>query len=283
MSFTYSQILKKAQECVKSVETKQELGINSKNAYYFAALILNPNLKKVEWCKLEFAPNPKGDYISRQISKKDYTSLANYLVKFGNKNHRLLNYKTWKAKKISVKDYTYLLARILIYQHVQGKLPSEININTKVWTKPTETSNKVCNYFIKVFGKVTTFTDALRKVDCKGYGYYFEDVLSNIQVIDGLKKSDGKKPNCVDVCHMMWNVAVGLGYDVRCLHVYCPRDDITHVRLQVKHPKYTNNEWEDYDPAAVANGDGLNALWCNGSGSYVIATNPTWFMSNVNR
>ena len=105
---------------------------------------------------------------------------------------------------------------------------------------------------------------------------------SNLQVIKNLSNG-GQKPNCVDVCQMMWHIAKGLGYDVRCLQVYCPIDDITHVRLQVKHSQYTSGAWENYDPAAVIDGDGINTLWCNGSGSYVIATNPNWFLQNVNR
>ena len=37
------------------------------------------------------------------------------------------------------------------------------------------------------------------------------------------------------------------------------------------------------DIEAVIDGGGINRLWCAGNGSYIIATNPSWFISNLNR
>ena len=175
------------------------------------------------------------------------------------------------------------MAKIVLWYDEHGDYPNNCLFDNSVfYADSTPTDDDICNYFIKIFGKVTTFTDALRKIYNKGYGYYFENCMKNKAVIDGLAKAGGKKPNCVDICQMMWHVAKGLGYDVRCLQVWCPTDKITHVRLQVKHSKYTNGKWENYDPAAVADGGSINSLWCAGTGSYVIATNPNWFISGLN-
>ena len=216
------------------------------------------------------------------MKRSVYLDMAERFTEYVEKNHQLPNNIKCTTKLMKVSDYTYMFANILVTYSKTKALPKIVEVNSKAFIKPTEDTNVVFSAFVKKFGKVTTFTDALRKIWNKGYGYYFDDFLTNLQVINNLANG-GQKPNCVDVCHMMWNVAKGLGYEVRCLHVYCPRDDITHVRLQVKHSKYTGGDWEDYDPAAVIDGEGINSLWCNGSGSYVIAINPNWFISNVNR
>ena len=279
---TYNDIVRKAKQIKQNVENNQELGDSPKWSYYFAMTVLNPR-KNIPVKSFRIQKKNTGNNFSRQIKKSDYVDMAKRFTKYVEYNKRLPNNIKVRDKLMRVTDYTYMFAWIVVFYDVKGKLPSIVPVNSKLFIKPTEPSNVVLNAFIKAFGKVITFTDALRKVDGKGYGYYFEDELSNLEVIDGLEEPDGEKPNCVDICQMMWNVAIGLGYEVRCLQVYCPVDDITHVRLQVKHDEYTNGEWEDYDPAAVADGDGLYTLWCNGSGSYIIATNPYWFMQNIHR
>ena len=279
--YTYKEVVKKAEEVQKNIKEKYESGVHNKWGHYFCKAMLNPK-KDVAKKIIASAPAPSGDYLSRQIKKDDLNKIFKHIVDFAESRNRMPNFVTWNGKHIRVRDYINMASYCLVFQSKNGRIPNYYNINSKAFIKPTPV-NTILEAFIKAFGKVTTFTDALRKVQSKGYGYYFEDVLPNLQVIEGLKKPDGKKPNCVDICQMMWNVAIGLGYDVRCMWVYCPRDDITHVRLQVKHSKYTDGEWEDYDPAAVADGECIDCLWCNGSGSYVIGINPDWFMAGVNR
>lgn len=278
-------IISKARTCKKNVEKLQKLGVSDDMAYYFAKVILGSKTE-VKDLKIKSPSEPVGDHISRQIPKDDYIDMIKRLVDYVEKSKtgkQMPNYITYKNLRIEHKLYTYFISSILVTSVDIGYLPKQQNITSKIFTKKTESTNNILAYFIKKFGKVTTFTEALRKIHNKGYGFYFDDKLSNIQVIDGLSKSNGVKPNCVDICHMMWHVAKGLGYDVRCLHVYCPVDKITHVRLQVKHAKWTNGKWESYDPAAVAKGNSINTLWCSGKGSYVIATNPNWFMQNLNK
>lgn len=276
----YVDILNAAKTIKNNVEKNYELGKSPKWSYYHAKVILNGK-KDVPNIKIANAEKNTGNNLSRQVKRSVYLDMADRFTEYVEKNHQLPNNIKVTNKVMRVTDYTYMFANLVVIYSKTKALPKTIDVNSKAFVKPEDT-NVVFSAFVKKFGKVTTFTDALRKIWNKGYGYYFDDFLTNLQVINNLANG-GQKPNCVDVCQMMWNVAKGLGYEVRCLHVYCPRDDITHVRLQVKHSKYTGGDWEDYDPAAVIDGEGINSLWCNGSGSYVIAINPNWFISNVNR
>lgn len=282
-SRTYNEILNQAKKCTTSVQDNYKLGINSKWSYFFAKAIIKPktNVNRID--NFKEASKPTGTHISRQISKNDYLDMAKRLIKYCETNKKLPNYIRYGDYKIRTRLYCLMFAKVLVSYSKNNKLPDKVNVNSKAFTKQIETTNTIYDAFIKLFGKVTTCTDVMKKIQGKGYGYYFDDVLSNLEVITGLKNSNGKKPNCVDICQMVWNVLIGLGYDVRCLQVYCPVDKITHVRLQVKHPKHTNGKWEDYDPAAVADGGSINSLWCSGAGSYLIATNPNWFMANLLR
>lgn len=277
----YKEIIKQATECNNSVKKLQKLGTTYKMSYYFAKALLTKN--DVKDLNFKTTENPTGDHISRQISKASYVGMAKRLVKYVEENKQIPNYLGYGKIKVSPADSTYMFARTLLWQDKKGYLASKINVNSKAFEKKTEDTDNVYAYFIKTFGSVKTFIEALTKIQGKGYGFYFDDKLSNIQVIDGLAHRTSNRPNCVDICQMMWHVAKGLGYDVRCLHVYCPVDKITHVRLQVKHKTYTKGEWENYDPAAVAKGSSVRTLWCSGAGSYIIATNPNWFLANVNR
>lgn len=275
-----SVIVKTARAVQDNVKENRKTGVHNRWCHYFASLILKPK-KEVKEITIKDAGNPKGTYISNQIPKDDYLDICTRLTEYTKKNNQLPNYVKYGKYHLDPHLLVEILSRIVIYYADNNKLPKYVNANSKVFTEPTST-DAIYKAFVKAFGKVTTFTDALRKIQGKGYGYYFDDFLSNLQVIANLKNG-GQKPNCTDICQMMWHVAKGLGYDVRCLQVWCPKDKITHVRLQVKHKKYTDGKWENYDPAAVADGGAINSLWCAGSGSYTIATNPSWFLANVNK
>ena len=193
------------------------------------------------------------------------------------KNKRLPNFIRWGNKKIRVRDYTYMLARVLVYYDTNKKLPLYANINTKCWTKPTETSNSVYDYFVKVFGKITCIDDALDKIDSRGYGYYYDDRYSNKEAIDRMKNGQGV--NCTDSCHVFYNICkyfVGKGKykKVECVHIQCKGGD-GHVRLRITLP---NGERFYRDPACTLS-DGGYCNWCmNGD---LLAVDPNWFMQNL--
>lgn len=225
-----------------------------------------------------------GTTISRTVKKGDYIKLAKNLVAYIDNNNRLPNYLTYGGYKIEVKVYIDAFARIVDYYYTHKQMPNYVNINSHAFTKPTVTSSNqdaVFSYFVKKFGNVSTIDGALEKVRDRGYGYYYDDVYSNQTSIDRMYSRSGV--NCTDSCQVFWHIAKALGYDVQCLHVRCSGGD-GHVRLKLRHKKYSDNEWFLRDPAAVLdrNGQGVDYNWCT-SGYTLLATNPSWFTANLNR
>ena len=94
-------------------------------------------------------------------SVKMNTLICKRLVNYVEKHHALPNYIKCNSIRIRVRDYTYLLARVITYYETKCHFPNYANLNTKVWTKPTENTNTVYDYFVKTFGKITCIDDAL--------------------------------------------------------------------------------------------------------------------------
>lgn len=277
---TYVEILSSAKKCTTNVQNNYKIGINSKWGYYFAKAILNPK-KDIKRIKFDKATKPTGTHISRQITKAVYLDLAKRFTAYVEKHEQLPNYITYGNYKIRTRLYTLMFAKILVSYSKNNKLPDTVNVNNKAFTKPTETTNEVYNYFIDVFGSFGNSIDgALEKIKNKGYGYYYEDMYSNKDTIDRIKA--GKGGNCVDACQVFFNImkqliALGKYKKVECLHVKCQGGD-GHVRLRI-----TNNKGQVFyrDPAAVLDSNDITNNWCmNGT---LLAINPSWFIANVNR
>ena len=136
---TFSEIVKSARLCKKSVEQNKKLKVNVKWGYYYAKAILNPK-KDIKRISFDVAPKPHGDSISNKISKTDYLDCCKRIVAFVEKNKKMPNFVTWKSKnkKIRERTYIYNLAKILVYyvDH-QSTLPAYNTINTNIWKKNT--------------------------------------------------------------------------------------------------------------------------------------------------
>lgn len=281
--YTYKQLVNKAKECHKNVNTKYKLDMTDKWSYYFAKAILNP---KKDITRIEFKDNkdPKQDKIGRQATKKEYLHLAEKLVKFVETKKKLPDWVGYGKFKLSPRLLTYTFCKILLKYDKNNKLQNEVTLSNKVFTKPLETSNEVYAYFIKVFNKgkkIKTVDGLLKLIMGKGYGYYYDDQLSNKEVIDHLKNG-GLKPNCTDSCQMTMNCIIqlvewGLYKKVECLHVDCSSGG--HVKLRI-----TRNDGSSFirDVACVIsdNGKPISCVWCS---NHAKAVNPAWFMSNLNR
>lgn len=280
-SYTYKQILNKAKTCQNNVKKEYKLGINYKWSYYFAKAILTPK-KNINRIKLNDAPSPSGTHISRQIDKADYLDICKRLVKYveNDKKHRLPNYITYKNYRIRPRLLTETLARLLVWYDTNNRYPSKLNINDKVFNKPSETTNDVYNYFVKTFGSFGNSIDgALNKVLDRGYSYYYDDVYTNKESINRMKKGQGI--NCTDACHVFYNImlkliALGKYKRVDCLHVQCSSGG--HVKLLI-----TKLDGSTFvrDPACCIsdNGKGVSCNWCTNTG----VKNPSWFMQNLKR
>lgn len=279
----YETILKKARECKKSVEKNQKLGINSKWGYFFAKAILTPH-KTIKSFDFKEAPNPNGHHISNQISKKDYLDCCKRIVAFVEKHKKMPNFVIWKSKNLKIRERTYIynLAKILVwYADHKNTLPAMNNINTKVWVKPKEYPEEIYDYFVKRLGKFNNTIDgALELIDGNGYAGYSDDYYSNKTSIDRMADYDGI--NCTDSCHVFYNILLhliklGKYKKVQCIHVGC-LSGVGHVRLRIQ---LNDGDWIYRDPASVLDGNGVTSNWCM-NGEYW-ATDPSWFMENLNR
>ena len=278
--YEWNSIIKQAQTCKKNVETDYKLGMNSKWAYYFSKAIMtvNTDVKKITF---DEPSNPTGTHISTQIYKKDYFDICKRIIKYVETNKKMPNYITYGDYKILPRLATYMLSRILVYYAKNDAFPKYANINSKSFTKPTESDNEVYAYFKKVFGDFgDTIDGALTKIAGNGYGYYYDDVYSNKTSIDRMANEQGV--NCTDSCQVFYNILSelikkGRYKKVECLHVKCSGGD-GHVRLRIT---LNDGDYIYRDPAAVLSSGSVTYNWCmNGT---LWAINPSWFLDNLHK
>lgn len=278
--YTYSKILSKAKECQTSVKKSYKTTISWWWSYYFAKIIINGK-KDVTVITIKDASKPTGSSISRQVSKSNYKDICTRLIKYVEKNKKLPNYVTYGNYKIHPRLLCEVLSRVVIYYDKNKALPNQVNVNSKVFTKPSESGNDVYDYFVKVFGSFgDTIDGALAKVNGRGYAYYYDDVYSNKQSIDRIKKGLGV--NCTDSCHVFYNIMLALikkgkYKKVECLHVMCSSGGHVKLRITLKDGTKIIR-----DPACALsdNGKGYTCVWCTNT---PIAINPSWFLENLKR
>ena len=279
-NYKWKDIIKQAQKKKKNVETEYRLGMNSKWSYYFAKAIMtvNTDVKKINFTE---TTKPIGNNISNQIYKKDYFDMCKRLIKYVETHKQMPNYITYKNYKVLPRLATYMFSRILVYYNKNGAFPKYANINSKCFTKPTETENEVYSYFKKVFGDFgDTIDGALSKIAGNGYGYYYDDVYSNKTSID--RMADGDGVNCTDSCQVFYNIMEALIQKgkykkVECLHIGCSGGD-GHVRLRIT---LNDGDYIYRDPAAVLSSGSITYNWC--SNGELWAINPSWFLDNLRR
>lgn len=279
-NYKWKDIIKQAQKCKKNVETEYRLGMNSRWAYYFSKAIMtvNTDVKKINFTE---TTKPIGNNISNQIYKKDYFDMCKRLIKYVETHKQMPNYITYKNYKVLPRLATYMFSRILVYYSKHDAFPKYANINSKCFTKPTESDNEVYAYFKKVFGDFgDTIDGALSKIAGNGYGYYYDDVYSNKTSID--RMADGDGVNCTDSCQVFYNIMEALIQKgkyrkVECLHIGCSGGD-GHVRLRIQ---MNDGDYIYRDPAAVLSSGSITYNWC--SDGELWAINPSWFLDNLRR
>lgn len=272
-------IIESAKKCKTNVEKLQKTGVKDTSAYYYAKTLLGAkySVKKID---IKAPSDPKGDYISRQINKSNYVDMAERLVKYVEDNHQMPNHVSYGKIRVEHKLYTYLFASAVTIAYITGKLPLEINVSTKLFTKKTETGNTVFDYFVKKTGfKPKMLDDVCDWVKNKvKYEFYFDDKKSNKQVIDS------KAGNCTDLLQFLVNMAIALGYDYKIIHTKCRQSGTGHVYGMFRHKTNTNNRWVTRDVACIAD-ESRYCIWCEvaaGKG-YLLAENPSWFLQNLNK
>lgn len=198
---------------------------------------------------------------------------------FDNKDLSFLpNYVTGRD---GVKYYTNTIVsmnnRVSAYEVLHGESPEIVYINDSHGNGTTNISaNTTLEKCYKAFGEFSTIDGFLSKIQGRGYSYYFNSIYNTDTTINRIKNRKGA--NCVDSSQLTYRVGKGLGYDVQFIHVRC-LSGTGHVRVRLKHPKYTDNAWIYRDPASVLSGNGVRSNWCmNGT---VLAYNPSWIFSDL--
>ena len=278
---SFNTILVKAKNIKKSVEKEYKLGESSIWGYYIAKAILSPKRIAFDKVNVSSAPNPRGDYVSRQMYYSDFMKSANYVATFVEKNKRMPNFIEWKDKKLKPSVYIDMFARILVYYAEHNHYPKMANVNSKAFTKPSEPTNEVLEYFEAIFGKVTCFDDALDYISGRGYSYYYDDRYSNKETIDRIRAGLGV--NCTDVTHVLTNIGRGLierdnkYKSVDAVHVLCSGGD-GHIRSAIT--MHDGSKFYRDGACTLSNGGYCN--WCI-SNYTLLGTNPSWFTANLNR
>ena len=203
--------------------------------------------------------------------------IAKRLVDYVKKNEQLPNYVTYGKFKIRTRLYCLMFAKVLVSYSRNGKLPNEVNVNSKAFTAPIESGNEVYDYFVKKHGKQFKLIDDVITF-VKKYGkylFYFDDEKSNKEVIDSLSG------NCTDWLQFLINMAEAMGYEWKVIHTKCNISGTGHVYGKFR-KKGTSN-WFIRDIACIVD-EKRDCIWCEvGNGGTLIAENPNWFISNLHR
>lgn len=274
-SITYETIIDEAWKIQLGIMKQHKLVESTKWDYYMAKAILQRHtaIKKINVNK---ATNiDKGNYFSRQIKRSVYLDMVTRLIAYTESHNTIPNTIRIGDKLMGVKDFTNMFSAILVYYSKHGELPKTVNVNSKAFVKPTEDKNTVFTKWVNTFKFTPEYIDDVCDYirDHFNYQFYFDDQKSNAEVIET------KSGNCTDLLQMLCNMAEALGYEWKVYHVKCNQSGTGHVYGMFKR----DGDWFIRDIACIAD-ESRYCVWCEaGNGGSLIATNPSWFLSNLRR
>ena len=274
-SITYETIIDEAWKIQLGIMKQHKLVESTKWDYYMAKAILQRHspVKKIPVNKA--TDINKGDYFSRQIKKSVYLDTVQRFITYVETHNQIPNTIRIGEKLMGVKDYTNMFSAILVYYSKHRELPKTINVNSKAFVKPTEDKNTVFTKWVNTFKFTPKYIDDVCDYirDHFTYQFYFDDQKSNNEVIES------KAGNCTDLLQMLINMAEALGYEWKVYHVRCNQSGTGHVYGMFKR----DGDWFIRDIACIAD-ESRYCVWCEaGNGGSLIATNPSWFLSNLRR
>ena len=134
---TIKEINKIAETVKNNVEKEQKLPIISgysfaEYGYILAKSVIYPG-KDITKIKVNPAPAPTGNGISRSIDKSDYIKLAKNFVNFIEQKKQLPNFSYFLTYKIIPKLLIYCFAKIVVYYKEHKALPNYCNFNSKIF------------------------------------------------------------------------------------------------------------------------------------------------------
>ena len=133
---TYKNIINTAKKSQENVKKEKKNGISNNWGYYFSKSILNLE-KDITRITINKASNPRGNSITKTISKSVYLDACKRYVKFVETHHQLPNYVTVDGYKVSPRLFTEVTARILVYYDKNKKLPSTAKFDSNVFKTVT--------------------------------------------------------------------------------------------------------------------------------------------------
>ena len=274
-SITYETIIDEAWKIQLGIMKQHKLVESTKWDYYMAKAILQRHspVKKIPVNKA--TDINKGNYFSRQIKKSVYLDMVQRFITYVETYNQIPNTIRIGEKLMGVKDFTNLFSAILVYYSKHGELPKTVNVNSKAFIKPTEDKNTVFTKWVNTFKFTPEYIDDVCDYirDHFNYQFYFDDQKSNNEVIET------KSGNCTDLLQMLINMAEALGYEWKVYHVRCNQSGTGHVYGMFKR----DGDWFIRDIACIAD-ESRYCVWCEaGNGGSLIATNPSWFLSNLRR
>ena len=276
--YKYKDIVAKAREVKRSVETTYNYTVTDNWVYYFCKAILNPK-KDIKGFGIAKPSNPNGDYISRQISKSNYKDMCERVCKYVEEKKKIPNNVKYKNIHVNIRLWCYISAYLLVHYVDDHKLKDKVNVNTKYFVAPTENKNTVLKKWISKFKFTPKYIDDICDYVLKHFDYefYFDDEKSNAQVIDS------KAGNCTDLLQMLVNLAEALGYEWKVIHTQCKQSGTGHVYGMFRKSGINGGNWFIRDIACIAD-ESRYCVWCEvPSGGYELAVNPSWFISNLRR
>ena len=133
----YKTIYEKAKIIKQRAENNHE-SVGTKWAYYICKSILTPRKNIKSLGTFGYAPKEHGDQFNNvKIYKKDYLDCAKRITMYVEKFKKLPNFVKWNGKLIKTRDYTYNMAKILVYYYThKDTYPAYNTINTDIWKKP---------------------------------------------------------------------------------------------------------------------------------------------------
>ena len=117
----WKNIIKNAEKIKKGIETENRLptieGYNyAELIYVFCKAVQSPNNPQA-YKKVAVAPNPTGNAIKNNLTKKEYITLTKNVVKFIDERDKCPNYVTYQKFHIRPRLLLYCLSKILVFYH----------------------------------------------------------------------------------------------------------------------------------------------------------------------
>lgn len=234
--------------------------------------------RDVDFVSFASAPTPYTGSFEKNLTKSEYTDIANRVAKYIDKNKRVPNFVSYKDEKISMDLCLFAFAKIVVWYHEHKAMP-----NTCLFEKPKKKGSsaskggKLTKAIQEKTGVTINDYKSLYKAFSRAvYKYYYDDQKDQKSALSQLRQG----LNCVDMNQLAYYSLKEMGYDVQIVRgtINCTDGVFGHVWCRLK----VGGKWINFDASASARGKGLGSVIC-GSVISVTNINPGWAVSDDGR